>query len=78
MSVAATNYDERFDRIDNQIQSIHDEFNAQLDKLTTVVIKGFDRLDNELDKKSTKEDIERLYNLMDKIAKQQEIDDVNV
>jgi hypothetical protein len=38
-------------------------------------LDGFDNIDKELDKKANKEDVNRLFNLMDKIAKQQEIDD---
>jgi hypothetical protein len=65
MSIDTTiNYDERFDKID-----------TQLDRITTTLVKGFDRIDKELQKKATKEHIDQLYNLMDKIAKQQELDD---
>jgi hypothetical protein len=65
MSIDTTiNYDERFDKID-----------AQLDKLTTIVVKGFNKVDKELGSKANKEHIDQLYNLMDKIAKQQELDD---
>lgn len=59
-----TNYNDRFDKID-----------ATLDRLTTTMIKGFDHIDKELEKKADKEDLNRLYDLMDKISKQQEIDD---
>ena len=57
-------YNERFDRID-----------STLDRLTTTLLEGFDNIDKELQKKASKEDVNRLFNLMDKIAKQQEIDD---
>ena len=53
-------YDERFDRID-----------STLDRLTTTLLEGFDNIDKELEKKANKEDVNRLFNLMDKIAKQQ-------
>lgn len=56
--------DERFDKIDKN-----------LDKLTSIVIKGFDSIDKELENKASKEDFTRLFDLMDKIAKKQEIDD---
>ena len=52
------NYDERFDKID-----------ATLDRITTTMIKGFAHIDKELKSKAAKEDINGLYNLMDKIAK---------
>ncbi len=64
MSGKTISYDERFDRID-----------STLDRLTTTLLDGFDNIDKELDKKANKEDVNRLFNLMDKIAKQQEIDD---
>jgi len=59
-----TNYNDRFDKID-----------ATLDRLTTTMLKGFDRIDKELEKKADKKDLNRLYDLMDQIAKQQEIND---
>jgi hypothetical protein len=53
MSIDTTiGYDERFDKIDTQFQEMRDQFktvNDQLDKITTVVVKGFDRIDNSLD-----------------------------
>ncbi len=58
------NYDERFDKIDET-----------LDRITATLVKGFGRIDKELVSKANKEDINGLYNLMDKIAKQQELDD---
>ncbi len=64
-------YDDRFDKVDAQLVAM----NKQLDKITTIVINGFDRVDKELEKKANKKDINRLLNFMDKIAKQQEIDD---
>ena len=64
MSGKTISYDERFDRID-----------SNLDRLTTTLLVGFDNIDKELEKKASKEDVNRLLNLMDKIAKQQEIDD---
>ena len=52
MAVQTTiNYDERFDKIEEQIKSLSNNFNDQLDKLTIVVVKGFDRIDKELVKK---------------------------
>ena len=57
-------YNDRFDKID-----------ATLDRLTTTMIKGFDRIDRDLEKKADKKDLNRLYDLMDKISKKQEIDD---
>ena len=55
--------DERLDRID-----------AQLDRITTAVVTGFDRIDRSLDTKADRADLQRIYDLLDKIAKQQEID----
>lgn len=55
--------DERLDKID-----------AQLDRIATVVVTGFDRIDRSLNTKADKADLHRIYDLLDKIAKQQEID----
>jgi hypothetical protein len=57
------NYDERFDKID-----------GQLDRLATAVVKGFGHIDKTLDEKANKTDMQRIYDLLDKIAKRQEID----
>jgi hypothetical protein len=62
---------ERFDKVDAQLATI----NSQLDKIASVAVKGFDRIDKGLETKANKDDIRKLYDLMDKIAKQQEIDD---
>ena len=65
MSIDTTiNYDERFDKID-----------SQLDRITTTLVKGFDRINKTLETKASKIDMEELYKLMDKIAKQKEIND---
>lgn len=62
--------DQRFDKIDTQLSDIHE----QLDKIATAIVKGFDRLDTSLDDKASKADMQRVYDLLDKIIKQQEID----
>lgn len=67
--------DKRFDKLEAQLGDMRNDFNGQLDKLTSIIVKGFDRIDKELEQKASKEDINRLYDLMDKIAKQQEIND---
>ncbi len=71
----STSFDGRFDKIEEQIQSMGVAFDKQIDQLTSTMLEGFSRIDKELEKKASKEDINRLFNLMDKIAKQQEIDD---
>lgn len=54
MGVKTTiNYDERFDKVDAQLAKM----NMQLNKITTIVIKGFDKVDKELEKKANKEDV---------------------
>lgn len=63
--------DERFDKVDQQLA----EMNKQLDRIVTAVVKGFERVDKTLDTKADKADLQRVYDLLDKIAKQQEIDD---
>ena len=55
MSGKTISYIERFDRID-----------SSLDRLTTTLLEGFDNIDKELEKKASKEDVNRLFNLMDK------------
>jgi len=56
--------DERLDRID-----------VQLERIATAVVTGFDRMDKALSTRADKADLNRVYDLLDKIAKQQEIDD---
>ncbi|HSX35695.1 MAG TPA: hypothetical protein VLH84_02045 [Patescibacteria group bacterium] len=62
---------ERFDKVDQQLS----EMNKQLDRIVTAVVKGFERVDKTLDTKGDKADSQRIYDLLDKVAKQQEIDD---
>ncbi len=71
----STSFGGRFDKIEEQIQSLGVAFDKQMDQLTSTMLEGFSRIDKELEKKASKEDINRLFNPMDKIAKQQEIDD---
>ena len=56
--------DERLDKID-----------AQLDRIATVVVKGFDRVYKALEAKADKSDTDRIFDLLDKVAKKQEIDE---
>lgn len=56
--------DERLSRID-----------AQLDRITAAIVTGFDRMGKALSTRADKADLNRIYDLLDKIAKQQEIDD---
>ncbi len=56
--------DERLDRID-----------TQLDHIAKAVVTGFQRTDKTLETKAAKADLQRIYDLLDKISKQQEIDD---
>lgn len=63
--------DERFDKIDAQLA----EMNKQLDRIATAVVQGFERVDTKLEDKASKSDLQRLYDLLDKIMKQQEIND---
>lgn len=62
---------ERFDKIDSQLV----EMNKQLDKIVTVVVKGFDRLDKALDTKASNADMQRVLGLLDELAKRYEISD---
>ncbi len=65
MGIDTTNkYDERFDKID-----------AQLDRVATAVVTGFDRIDRALEEKASTADMQRVLGLLDAIAKRQEISD---
>lgn len=69
--------DKRFDRIDARFERIDARFekiDAQFDKLTRAMINGFADIYQALDTKADKKDFSKVYNLLDKIAKQQEID----
>ena len=62
---------ERFDKVDVQLT----EMNKQLDEIVTVVVRGFDRIGKKLENTATKTDLQRVYDLLDKVIKKQEIDD---
>jgi flagellin-like hook-associated protein FlgL len=63
--------DERFDKADAQLS----EMNKQLDRIATAVLQGFERVDKKLEDKANKTDMQRVYDYLDKIIKQQEIND---
>jgi hypothetical protein len=63
--------EERFDKVDAQLS----EMNKQLDKIVTVVIKGFGRIDKALEEKASNADMQRVLGLLDELAKRQEISD---
>ena len=63
--------DERFDKVDAQLA----EMNKQLDRIVTAVVQGFEGVDKKLDDKAAKTDMQRVYDYLDKIIKQQEIND---
>ena len=52
-----------------------DKIDMQLDRIVTVVVKGFDRIDKILETKPDTADIQRILRLLDEIAKRQEISD---
>ena len=56
--------DQRFDKID-----------AQLERIVTAIIKGFDRVDKALEKKASAADMQKALGLLDTFAKRQEISD---
>ncbi len=58
-----TRLDKRFEKVDKQF-----------DRIAKVIVKGFDRIDKVLEEKADKVDLQRVFDLLDKIAKQQEID----
>lgn len=47
----------------------------QFTRLFNYVSERFDKVDKNLEEKASKEDMGRVYDLLDKIIKQQEIDD---
>lgn len=64
------NYDERFDKVDSQFQEMRDQFrviNEQLDKIATTLVKVFDK---RLETKADKADMQRIFDLLDKVIKQ--------
>lgn len=69
--MAKLTIDERFDKVDVQLS----EMNKQLDKIVTVVVKGFDRIDKVLEEKASNADMQRVLGLLDELAKRQEISD---
>jgi hypothetical protein len=59
----ATN-ENRFDNID-----------AQLERISTAIIKGFDRIDKTLETKADAADLQKALGFLDSLAKRQEISD---
>ena len=49
--------------------------NDEFTKLFKYMTERFDRIDQSLDRKSTKEDMQRVLGLLDALAKRQEISD---
>lgn len=68
-------YHERFDNVDKRLQEMSKDLSDQSDKLASAILKGFNRIDNVLEAKADKTDLQRVYDLLDMIAKQQQIDD---
>ncbi len=56
--------DKRFDNID-----------AQLEKISVAVVKGFDRIGKVLETKADKADIQKIYSLLDSLSRRLEISD---
>ena len=56
--------DERFDKIDDQ-----------LDRIAKAVVKGFDRIDKVLEEKASAADLRKIMDVLDKLSKRQEISD---
>ena len=52
-----------------------DRIDTQLDRIAATVVKGFDRIGKTLEAKADKTDIDRVFDLLDKIAKKQEINE---
>ena len=72
------NVDGRFGDLDNWRKKADGRFekiDKQLDKIATIIVKGFDRIEKALDKKADKTDLDRALGLLDSIAKQQETDE---
>lgn len=69
--------DEKFKRIDDKFEKIDGRFervDEQLDKITVTMIKSFDRIDKELEKKADKVDLNHALDMLDSIIKRQETD----
>lgn len=89
MASNQTSIDERFNKVDVQLVEINERMDVrfgeinkrfeemanQLDRLAAVVVKGFDRIDRALEDKASKADLQKVYDLLDKVIKQQEISD---
>ncbi len=72
------NIDQRFEKIDQRFEKVDRRFekvDKQLDKLTAAMVKGFDRIDKELEKKADKVDLSRALDMLDSMIKRQEVDD---
>jgi len=61
--------------LDSELNARFDKIDAQLDRLATAMIKGFDRIDKVLETKASNEDIQRVLGLLDELARRIEISD---
>jgi len=52
-----------------------DNIDAQLERISTYLIKGFDRIDKTLETKADAADVQKALNILDSFAKRQEISD---
>ncbi len=59
-----TSASQRFDSID-----------SQLDKIVGTIVKGFDRIDKQLEQKPDSSEIQKILDALDAISKRQEIND---
>lgn len=58
--------EKRFNKIDKKLDRVID--------VVTTISERVDKIDEKLETKADKKDLEDIYNLLDKIAKQQELD----
>jgi len=61
--------------LDSELNARFDKIDAQLDRLATAMIKGFDRIDKVLETKASNEDMQRVLGLLDELARRIEISD---
>ena len=70
--------DEQFSKVNAQFEGVQEQFSkvySQIDRLAVAVVQGFERIDKSLEDKADKADMQRVYDYLDKVMKQQEIND---
>jgi transketolase len=71
-------FNKQFDAVNKQFDAVNKQFDAvnkQFDRIAAIVVQGFERNDREHQDMASRADMQRVLNLLDAMAKRQEISD---